>query len=205
MMAVAALASSHNIKSLDPIDKVTILTLKRYPHAREILQQGWITEKFTPFDPVSKRITSVCRLGQDTFTCAKGAPRAILRLTECSEAVGNTYKEKAQEFARRGFRSLGVAYKKNDDPWVLLGLLSMFDPPREDTAQTIIEAAQLGVPVKMLTGDAIAIAKETCKMLSLGTKVYNSEKLIHGGLSGSVQHDFVERADGFAEVYPEHK
>lgn len=53
----------------------------------------------------------------------------------------------------------------------------MFDPPREDTAQTITEAQQLGVPVKMLTGDAIAIAKETCKMLALGTKVYNSQKV----------------------------
>lgn len=205
MMAVAALASSHNIKSLDPIDKVAILALKRYPHAREILQQGWVTEKFTPFDPVSKRITSVCRLGKDTYTCAKGAPRAILKLTECDRDIAQLYTEKAQEFARRGFRSLGVAVKKNDEPWTLLGLLSMFDPPREDTAQTIIEATQLGVPVKMLTGDAIAIAKETCKMLALGTKVYNSEKLIHGGLAGSVQHDFVERADGFAEVYPEHK
>lgn len=204
-MAVAALASSHNLKSLDPIDKVTILTLKRYPKAREILQQGWKTDKFTPFDPVSKRITSVCRLGDDLYTCAKGAPSAILKLADCSEETRKLYKEKAQEFARRGFRSLGVAYKKNDGEWTLLGLLSMFDPPREDTAQTILEASHLGVPVKMLTGDAIAIAKETCKMLSLGTKVYNSEKLIHGGLVGSVQHDLVERADGFAEVYPEHK
>ncbi|KAK5024814.1 plasma membrane H+-ATPase, partial [Cryomyces antarcticus] len=57
----------------------------------------------------------------------------------------------------------------------------------------------------MLTGDAIAIAKETCRMLALGTKVYNSEKLIHGGLTGTTQHDLVERADGFAEVFPEHK
>ncbi|KFH43902.1 Plasma membrane ATPase-like protein [Hapsidospora chrysogenum ATCC 11550] len=205
MMAVAALASSHNIQSLDPIDKVTILALKRYPLAREILQRGWSTVKFTPFDPVSKRITAVCRLGDDTYVCAKGAPRAILRLTDCEESLASVYRDRAQEFARRGFRSLGVAVKKNDEPWVLLGLLSMFDPPREDTAQTIIEASQLGVPVKMLTGDALAIAKETCKMLALGTKVYNSEKLIHGGLTGSVQHDLVERADGFAEVFPEHK
>ena len=111
------------------------------------------------------------------------------------------YKDKAQEFARRGFRSLGVAVKKNNEDWTILGLLSMFYPPREDTAQTIVEAGQLGVSVKMLTGDAIAIAKETCKMLSLGTKVYNSDKLIHGSFSGSVQHDLVERADGFAEVF----
>ncbi|KAI0600577.1 hypothetical protein F4775DRAFT_582539 [Biscogniauxia sp. FL1348] len=205
MMAVAALASSHNIASLDPIDKVTITTLKRYPKAREILRQGWQTDKFTPFDPVSKRITSECRLGNDKYVCAKGAPRAILALSSVSDEIRSVYNAKTREFAQRGFRSLGVAYKKNNEDWVLLGLLSMFDPPREDTAQTIVEAAHLGVPVKMLTGDAIAIAKETCKMLGLGTKVYNSEKLIHSGLTGTVQHDLVQRADGFAEVFPEHK
>ncbi|KAK8065991.1 plasma membrane H+-ATPase [Apiospora hydei] len=205
MMAVAALASSHNITSLDPIDKVTILTLKKYPKARDILRQGWKTDKFTPFDPVSKRITCECRLGSDRFVCAKGAPKNVLQLTEADDETRTAYTIKTKDFARRGFRSLGVAYKKNDEPWVLLGLLSMFDPPREDTVQTIIEAQALGVPVKMLTGDAIAIAKETCKMLGLGTKVYNSTKLMHSGLSGTVQHDLVERADGFAEVFPEHK
>lgn len=204
-MAVAALASSHNIKSLDPIDKVTILTLKRYPKAREILEEGWKTEKYTPFDPVSKRITAICVCNGVRYTCAKGAPKAILGISNCSKDTGDLFKSKAAEFARRGFRSLGVAVKKNDEDWQLLGMLSMFDPPREDTAQTIAEAQFLGLSVKMLTGDAIAIAKETCKMLALGTKVFNSERLIHGGLSGTTQHDLVERADGFAEVFPEHK
>lgn len=205
MMAVAALASSHNIKSLDPIDKVTILTLKRFPKAREILEQGWKTNKYTPFDPVSKRITCECTCDGQNYIAAKGAPKAILSLTDCSQETSDLFKQKAAEFARRGFRSLGVAVKKNDEPWELLGMLSMFDPPREDTAQTIAEAQFLGLQVKMLTGDAIAIAKETCKMLALGTKVYNSDRLIHGGLSGTTQHDLVERADGFAEVFPEHK
>lgn len=205
MMAVAALASSHNVKSLDPIDKVTILTLKRYPRAKEILSQGWRTEKFTPFDPVSKRITAVVVKDGVTYTCAKGAPKAILNLSNCSKDVAEIYKAKVTEFARRGFRSLGVAVKEGNGEWQLLGMLPMFDPPREDTASTIAEAQVLGLSVKMLTGDAIAIAKETCKMLALGTKVYNSERLIHGGLSGTTQHDLVEKADGFAEVFPEHK
>ena len=204
-MAVAVLASSHNIKSLDPIDKVTILTLKRYPKAREILEQGWKTQKYTPFDPVSKRITTECTCDGHSYIAAKGAPKAILNLSECTQETSDLFKNKAAEFARRGFRSLGVAVKKDNEPWELLGMLSMFDPPREDTAQTIAEAQFLGLQVKMLTGDAIAIAKETCKMLALGTKVYNSDRLIHGGLSGTTQHDLVERADGFAEVFPEHK
>lgn len=205
MFAVAALASSHNIESLDPIDKVTILTLRQYPKAREILRRGWNTEKFTPFDPVSKRIVTVATCDGTRYTCTKGAPKAVLQLTNCSKQTANLYKEKAQEFAHRGFRSLGVAVQKQDEDWTLLGMLPMFDPPREDTAQTISEAQNLGISVKMLTGDAIAIAKETCKMLALGTKVYNSDKLIHGGLSGAMAGDLVEKADGFAEVFPEHK
>lgn len=205
MMAVAALASSHNIKALDPIDKITILTLKRYPKALDIMQQGWRTIQFTPFDPVSKRITAVAELNGETYTCAKGAPKAILNLSSCSPEVSQLYSDKAREFASRGFRSLGVAVKKGDEDWQLLGMISLFDPPRDDTAQTIVEAQQLGLSVKMLTGDAIAIAKETCKMLALGTKVYNSERLVHGGLTGALQHDLVEKADGFAEVFPEHK
>jgi H+-transporting ATPase len=151
MMAIAALASSHNVKALDPIDKVTILALKRFPKARDILSQGWRTEKFTPFDPVSKRITAVCYMGGDKYVCAKGSPRAILNMTNSSAETARLFREKASEFARRGFRSLGVAYQKNDGDWVLLGLLSMFDPPRPDTAETIVEAQALGVPVKMLT------------------------------------------------------
>jgi len=205
MMAAAALASSHNVKSLDPIDKVTILTLKRYPKAREMLESGWKTVKYTPFDPVSKRITTECEHNGERYICAKGAPKAILSLTNCSKETSDLFKAKASEFARRGFRSLGVAAKRGNEDWILLGMLPMFDPPREDTAQTITEAQFLGLQVKMLTGDAIAIAKETCQMLALGTKVYNSEKLIHGGLSGATQHDLCERADGFAEVFPEHK
>ncbi|KAL2863339.1 putative plasma membrane H(+)ATPase [Aspergillus lucknowensis] len=205
LFAVAALASSHNIDSLDPIDKVTVLTLRSYPRAREILRRGWTTEKFTPFDPVSKRIVSVVVCDGIRYTCTKGAPKAVLQLTECSKETADHYKSKAQEFAHRGFRSLGVAVQKEGEPWTLLGMLPMFDPPREDTAHTIREAQNLGISVKMLTGDALAIAKETCKMLALGTKVYNSDKLIHGGLSGVMASDLVEKADGFAEVFPEHK
>ncbi|KAK1140483.1 hypothetical protein N8T08_010328 [Aspergillus melleus] len=205
MMAVAAIASNHNVKNLDPIDKVTILTLRRYPKAREILARNWVTEKYTPFDPVSKRITTICTCDGVRYVCAKGAPKAILNMSECSEEEANLFREKATEFARRGFRSLGVAVQKEGEPWQLLGMYPMFDPPREDTAHTIAEAQVLGLSVKMLTGDALAIAKETCKMLALSTKVYDSERLIHGGLAGSAQHDLVEKADGFAEVFPEHK
>merc|ERR1712000_718280 len=170
MMACAALASSHNLKALDPIDKITILTLK-----------------------------------SEKWAFCKGAPKAVLSIAECDESTAKHYRDTAADFARRGFRSLGVASKRGDEPWKVIGMLPMFDPPREDTAHTILEAQNPGLSVKMLTGDAIAIAKETCKLLALGTKVYNSQRLIAGGVTGSAQYDLVEKADGFAEVFPEHK
>ncbi|CDW97345.1 hypothetical protein, partial [Sporisorium scitamineum] len=205
MMAVAALASSHNVKSLDPIDKVTISTLKDYPAAQDELASGWITHRFTPFDPVSKRITAEVEKDGKQYIAAKGAPNAILKLCAPDVETAAQYRKVAGDFASRGFRSLGVAIN-TDGQWKLLGLLPMFDPPRSDTAATIAEAQSLGISVKMLTGDAVAIAKETCKMLALGTKVYDSHRLIgSGGMAGSAIHDFVEAADGFAEVFPEHK
>ncbi|ETW74592.1 P-type ATPase [Heterobasidion irregulare TC 32-1] len=204
-MTVAVLASSHNIKSLDPIDRVTIIGLKDFPKAQENLRGGWTTHQFTPFDPVSKRITAEVERDGKRYTCAKGAPNAILKLAKFPQSTVTQYRSTAQEFAQRGFRSLGVAVKEDENEWELLGMLCMFDPPRSDTAATIREAIDLGVHIKMLTGDAVAIAIETCKQLSLGTNVYDSERLIGGAMSGSDVRDFIEGADGFAEVFPEHK
>ncbi|KZT60582.1 plasma-membrane proton-e [Calocera cornea HHB12733] len=205
MLAVAVLASSHNIKALDPIDRVTIVTLKDYPKAREMLKGGWITHKFTPFDPVSKRITAEVEHDGKQYTCAKGAPNAILRLCKPPRELADQIRAKSQEFATRGFRTLGIAIQEKGQGWKMLGLLPMFDPPRSDTASTIAEAGQLGVRIKMLTGDAVAIAIETCKQLNLGTNVYDSQRLMSGGMAGSDLHNFVESADGFAEVTPENK
>ncbi|BGP46266.1 hypothetical protein JCM10450v2_002108 [Rhodotorula kratochvilovae] len=206
-MAVAVLASSHNVKSLDPIDKVVVCALKDFPEAKKILREGgWKTHKFSPFDPVSKRITAEIQDGQGKkYTAAKGAPNAILRLTKFDPEVVAHYREKASAFAARGFRSLGVAIKEDGKDWELLGLLSMSDPPRHDTPATVREAQELGISIKMLTGDAVAIAKETCRQLSMGDRVYDSERLLGGGMSGSEIRDFLEAADGFAEVFPEHK
>ncbi|EJD43232.1 plasma-membrane proton-e [Auricularia subglabra TFB-10046 SS5] len=206
MLAVAVLASSHNIKALDPIDRVTIVALKDYPKARELLRKGWTTKKFTPFDPVSKRITAEVECEGKQFICAKGAPNAILKLCKPTEAMAEKYRAKSAEYAARGFRTLGVAVQEGGGQWQMLGLIPMFDPPRSDTAATVAEAGRLGVRIKMLTGDAVAIAKETCRQLGLGTNVYNSARLIGGSdMAGTDVHNFVESADGFAEVTPEHK
>lgn len=140
LMTVAVLASSHNIRKLDPIDKVTILTLKDYPKAQEMLREGWKTDKFSPFDPVSKRITAEVEKDGKRYTCAKGAPNAILKLRKFDEKTVNDYRATAQDFAHRGFRSLGVAIKEDGKDWELLGIMSMSDPPRADTAAVCLNS-----------------------------------------------------------------
>lgn len=114
-----------------------------------MLKAGWKTHKFTPFDPVSKRITAEVEKDGKQYTCAKGAPNAILKLAKFEPSTVAAYRNQSQEFAARGFRSLGVAVKEGDKEWELLGMLCMFDPPRADTRQTIDEAHELGISVKV--------------------------------------------------------
>jgi H+-transporting ATPase len=110
------------------------------------------------------------------------------------------------EFAARGFRSLGVARADGEGAWQFLGVLPLFDPPREEALATIANARQMGVNVKMVTGDAIAIARETARKLGLGTNILDA-----GGFGDTKHHETtqlaesIEKADGFAQVFPEHK
>ncbi|KAF3571156.1 hypothetical protein F2Q69_00062251 [Brassica cretica] len=118
------------------------------------------------------------------------------------------------KFAERGLRSLGLAYQEVPDgdvkgeggPWEFVALLPLFDPPRHDSAQTIERALHLGVSVKMITGDQLAIAKETGRRLGMGTNMYPSSSLLSTNHTETVSIDeLIEKADGFAGVFPEHK
>nr|CAB3467256.1 unnamed protein product [Digitaria exilis] len=119
-------------------------------------------------------------------------------------------------YADRGLRSLGVAYQQvpeknkesSGDPWQFIGLLPLFDPPRHDSAETIRRALHLGVNVKMITGDQLAIGKETGRRLGMGTNMYPSTTLLgdkNGTVNGMPIDELIEKADGFAGVFPEHK
>jgi H+-transporting ATPase len=211
-MLTACLAASRKAKGLDAIDKAFLKSLRHYPRAKSILSKYKVIE-FYPFDPVSKKVTAVVESPEgERIICVKGAPLFVLKTVEedhpLPEEVVNDYKNKVAEFASRGFRSLGVARRRGDSEWEIMGIMPCMDPPRYDTARTINEAKNLGLSIKMLTGDAVGIARETARQLGLGTNVYNSEKLGLGGggdMPGSEVYDFVEAADGFAEVFPQHK
>ncbi len=162
---------------------------------------------FQPFDPVHKRTeAAVTGPGGETFKVTKGAPQVILALSANAAQVKAVVDKAVDEFAARGFRSLGVALAEGDGPWQFLGVLPLFDPPRDDAKATIATAQQMGVKVKMVTGDALAIAQETAKKLGLGTNILDA-----GSLGDEKQQattavaEAIEKADGFAQVFPEHK
>ncbi len=107
------------------------------------------------------------------------------------------------DLAQRGYRSLGVAKTDESGKWQYVGLMGLYDPPRDDSAETIKNAHSMGIDVKMVTGDHIAIAKEISKLVNLGTNIIIPENFLDKS-DGKIDVD-VEETDGFAEVFPEHK
>jgi H+-transporting ATPase len=162
---------------------------------------------FQPFDPVHKRTEATVK-GTDgkQFFVTKGAPQAILQLATNADEVRAAVDNAINEFAGRGFRSLGVARADEEGKWKFAGMLPLFDPPREQAKATIASARQMGVDVKMVTGDQIAIARETSKQLGLGTNILDAGALGDTRKQESPQtEEAIEKADGFAQVFPEHK
>jgi len=162
---------------------------------------------FQPFDPVHKRTEATVRGPESTeFRVTKGAVQVILELAADTGQVRGVVEEAVNGFAARGFRSLGVAKSEKDGPWRFLGVLPLFDPPREDSRATIATASQMGVKVKMVTGDQIAIAREMARKLGLGQNIVDASVL-----ADTKHHEAgqlaktIENADGFAQVFPEHK
>ena len=162
---------------------------------------------FQPFDPVHKR-TEAAITGPDgkAFKVTKGAPQVILGLSANAAEVKPAVDKAVDEFAARGFRSLGVARAEADGKWQFLGVLPLFDPPREDAKSTIATAQHMGVKVKMVTGDALAIARETAKTLGMGTNILDASSLGDEKKQTTMAvAKAIEKADGFAQVFPEHK
>lgn len=111
-----------------------------------------------------------------------------------------------EEFARRGFRSLGVARAGDDGGWRYLGILPLFDPPREDSAETVRTAGEMGIAMKMVTGDQLAIGREIATRIGLGPNLMDAS--VFGDAAhheGAQLDDTIARSDGFAQVFPEHK
>jgi len=169
--------------------------------------RGYGVTHFQPFDPVSKRTeATVSGKSGSSFRVTKGAPQVILALCSDSKTIHASIEKVVNEFASRGFRALGVARASTRGEWQFIGVLPLFDPPRMDAKATIATAQHMGVKVKMVTGDALAIADETAKALGMGTNILDAATL-RGAKSGdsATALKTIESADGYAQVFPEDK
>ena len=202
LLLAAALASKP--ENGDPIDLAVIAGLS---DQRALNEQEQV--RFQPFDPVSKRTEATIRNAAGTaFLVTKGAPQVILDLCQLDEAARRTADDAVLELAEKGFRTLGVARAETEGAWRYLGILPLYDPPRDDSKQTIEDAGDHGIEVKMVTGDNIAIASETARQLGMGAHIQLAEPLFRDGTPDKVSLEAaacIERADGFAQVFPEHK
>jgi H+-transporting ATPase len=204
LLWVAALACK--AEDRDPIDLAVLAGTDS-----QKTPDGYVQRSFTPFDPVRKR-TDADVQGPDgqTFTATKGAPQIVLELAHPDGNLQQQVMASVDEFAGKGYRTLGVA-QTEDGHTRFLGLLPLFDPPREDSARTIAQAQEYGITVKMVTGDDVAIARETATQLGLGTNIAVADHAftVADG-DGKAAHpselgELAERSDGFARVFPEHK
>lgn len=201
VITAAALASAR--ESNDPID-MAILAGSASQESGSPSTAGDEIVEFVPFDPVSKYSKATIRddAGR-TFDVAKGAPQAIAALGKLDGEKTASLNTWVLEYAEKGYRALGVGRTGPDGTWQYLGIIGLFDPPREDSAATIAEAKKLSIDVKMVTGDHIAIAKEISGKVGLGTAIIPQSAFIAGEGKDALKQ--LEDADGFAQVFPENK
>ncbi|EOY03353.1 H(+)-ATPase 4 isoform 1 [Theobroma cacao] len=223
-------ARASRLENQDAIDAAIVGMLADPKEARAGIQEV----HFLPFNPTDKRtaLTYIDNQGR-MHRVSKGAPEQILNLAHNKSELERRVHAVIDKFAERGLRSLAVAYQEVPDGrkessgglWQFIGLMPLFDPPRHDSADTIRRALNLGVNVKMITGaypyidtasnylnalgDQLAIAKETGRRLGMGTNMYPSSALLGQNKDESIAalpvDELIEKADGFAGVFPEHK
>jgi H+-transporting ATPase len=187
----------------DPIDTAIITRARSIGSISEAIGSFEISG-FKPFDPVAKHTEATVKDADGArFRVAKGAPQAILALVEDQGAIRSDLEKRVNAFAAKGYRALGVARMDVDGNWRFVGLIPLYDPPREDSAETIRTAQSMGVDVKMVTGDHVAIAKETAEQVNLGTNIISIPAFLDK--HGRECRRIIEGVDGFAEVFPEHK
>jgi H+-transporting ATPase len=198
LMLAARIAS--NPQDPDAIDKAVLGPALGAPEATG----GFEVTGFTPFDPISKRTEAVAQKDGKTARFSKGAPQVILDLVKPAADDRKRVEDAVEALANDGYRALGAACKDGDGAWTFMGLIPIFDPPREDAASTIAQARSMGLTIKMITGDHEAIARQIAGKLGLGTNIASADKMFDGAGDADVAAR-IEAADGVARVLPEHK
>lgn len=197
LLEAAALASNH--ENPDAIDSAVIKGWEKQG-GRALAKLS----KFTPFDPISKRTEAEVGRGGKTLRYSKGAPQVIFDLCKASGSERKAYENQVDKLGTEGYRALAVAAAGSDGKWRILGLMPLFDPPRDDAAETLARTRKMGIDIKMVTGDHEAIAKQIGAKLGFKGQMLSADKLFDGA-SDEVIRERIENAAGVARVFPEHK
>jgi H+-transporting ATPase len=211
ILMYAAMAAKWHEPPRDALDRLTLGSVNMD------LLVDYVHEDYMPFDPQTKRTQGTVRNTKTgaMFKTTKGAPHIILRLLSPDDvAVRDQVETDVARLGSLGIRCLAVAKTDSvDGEWKMMGLLTFLDPPRLDTKATIHEAVQYGVDVKMITGDHLLIARNTANQLDMGNRIFTAERLPmlnpetkqKPDKLGEMYGDLCLAANGFAQVYPEHK
>ena len=143
--------------------------------------QSYNQETFKPFDPVRKRTEANIEKHSERFVAIKGAAQVLLEMADIAEEQALLLNNSVDSLAAKGYRTLAVGRREGDAPLVILGLIPLYDPPREDSREVINEMQRYGVQVKMVTGDNSAIAKEIGQLLGLEQRTIRSKQLSGSG------------------------
>ena len=196
VLCAGALASQE--ANQDPIDHAFLAAAKER-HVFDNLPK--VTPvSFAPFDAKNRRTEAVVEQNGQRLRVMKGAVRTIAEACGLQPPAIEALEARVKESAAKGYRTLAVARGPESGPTTLVGLVSLYDPPRPDAKQLIATLHDLGVPVKMLTGDALAVAGE----IGQGVGLPNIRPMADLK-SGDQTVDLFAGADGFAEVFPEDK
>jgi len=201
VLFAAALASQES--NQDPIDLAFLAAAKErhvFDHSDAVTPVS-----FAPFDATNRRTEAVVEQNGQRLRVMKGAVRTVAEACGLQSPTIEALEARVSESALKGYRTLAVARGSETGTPALLGLVTLFDPPRSDAKQLIATLRDLGVSVKMLTGDALAVASEIAQGVGLSNIQRVSDLKAASARTGNEAVDLLADADGFAEVYPEDK
>ena len=210
----------------DPTEVALINYAQKYDLDYKSIREECLRIAEIPFDSDRKLMTTVNSIDGQNIMFTKGAPDVIFsrckyaikcdEILEMSDEILDEYKKVNENFSNRALRVLAFAYKKVSDEFeptlddendlILIGLMAMIDPPREEVFKAVEEAKSSGIKTIMITGDhkttAAAIAREIGIMekddLALTGKELDS-------LDDTELDSKLERISVYARVSPENK
>ena len=201
VLFAGALASQE--ANQDPID-LAFLAAAKDRHVFDRVP-ALMPVSFAPFDAKGRRTEAVVEQNGQRLRVMKGAVRTIAQACGLQSPAIKALEDRVAEAALKGYRTLAVARGPENGAPALVGLVMLYDPPRPDAKQLIASLRGLGVAVKMLTGDALAVASEIARGVGLPTIRRVADLKAAGAQAGNEAIDLLAGADGFAEVYPEDK